>query len=57
MFKYFSDAFAEFKNIRWLSFGRAVYLTFLVLIFGLIASFLLGAMDSILASTLRGVIS
>lgn len=56
MLGYFSGAFGEFKQIRWLSVGRAFVLTIIVIVATFFAGFALGAVDRLFATLLRIVI-
>ena len=56
MYQYFVDSLREFSHIRWLSFRRALLLTVVVVLVGILAGFLLGSLDSGFSALLAGVI-
>ena len=56
MLQYFSHVAHEFRYIRWLSVRRSLVLTVIVIVVALITGFALGALDSIFARILKGIV-
>lgn len=56
MYRYFVASLHEFSRIRWLSLRRALVLSVVVLVFGVISGFLLGMLDRGFATLLQGIV-
>ena len=56
MFQYFAGAAGEFKQIRWLSAGRALLFSVIVVVASFITGFVLGSVDSLFATILKSIV-
>lgn len=56
MVTYFKGVIREFSYIRWLSIRRTIAFTIFIIAVALFLGFSLGAVDSFLASILRGIV-
>lgn len=56
MVSYLKGVIREFSYIRWLSFSRNILLTIFIVITSLIIGFVLGAVDGLFATLLRGIV-
>ena len=55
IFRYFIDSIREGRNIKWLGLKDSAKLLFLVLVFGILIGFFLGAIDFGISSLIQSI--
>ena len=56
LLQYFVSAAGEFKQIRWLSVSRSLLFAVIVIVASFVFGFVLGAIDSLFATLLKGIV-
>ena len=56
MLQYLTGVAGEFKQIRWLSAGRAFLFAVIVVVASFVTGFALGAIDNVFATLLKSIV-